>query len=293
VKRLVVLALLLAPSVARADDASDVVKTAEEAMSRGAVREAIEAYEGFADRGGQHPDVSFDRGVAYLTRARSSNDRPGDLGRAAAAFEEALLLRSGDADAEAALEAVRAEVAHRRARGGATIEVAENPSAWRAVVSILPESVWATLALASAIVLALGLALRKSEQKALHLAGSVSWVLGLVCSLAFTPLAALAREVRKTTEVGVVVAPEARLLDDRGVPTSRAPIPEAARVDVTEHRGGLVKIRWGTVSGMTAAANVRIVRLVERLRPKAPSAYRPQPSATESAHVSSDESCKP
>lgn len=262
-RRIVVLfALLLAPSVARADEAGDVARTAEEAMSRGAVREAIEAYEGFADRGGQHPDVSFDRGVAYLTRARSPNDRPGDLGRAAAAFEEAMLLRAGDADAEAALEAVRAEVAHRRARGGAAIEVAENPSAWRAVVSLLPESVWAALALASSMVLSLGLALRKSERKALHLAGSVSWVLGLVFSLAFTPLVFLAREVRRTTELGVIVAPEARLLDERGVPSAMPPIPEAARVDVTEHRGGLVKVRWGLVTGMTAAANVRVVRVV-------------------------------
>ena len=58
---------------------------------------AIDDLEHLADRGFVHPDASYDRGVAYVMRVRGGAERPGDLGRAAAGFEEALLLRPHDA----------------------------------------------------------------------------------------------------------------------------------------------------------------------------------------------------
>ena len=43
----------------------------------------------------------------------------------------------------------------------------------------------------------------------------------------------------------------------RGVLTTAAPIPEAARVELGEERGSLVHVRWGTVEGWTQLEAVR------------------------------------
>ena len=109
-------AATLASSVAaesRGDAASsehDRFATGVQALQRGAFDQAIDEFELLADRGFTHPDASFNRGVAYVARARSSEARTGDLGRAAAGFSEALTLRPGDAVAERALQRLRIQI---------------------------------------------------------------------------------------------------------------------------------------------------------------------------------------
>ncbi|MDW8252050.1 MAG: hypothetical protein RMJ98_22375, partial [Myxococcales bacterium] len=71
--------------------------------------------------------------------------------------------------------------------------------------------------------------------------------------------AAYARYLRLEVGLGVVVVEEARVVDERGVPTTQPSLPEAARVDILERKGGLLRVRWGEVSGYTGAQNVRIV----------------------------------
>src|SRR5690606_10605299 len=89
------------------------------ALQKGDFPAAIDAFEALADRGFVHPDASYNRALAYIGRAQSSAERPGDLGRAAAALEETLSQHPDDEDAKHALEIVRAEVAKKRARRGA------------------------------------------------------------------------------------------------------------------------------------------------------------------------------
>src|SRR6266699_2644113 len=120
---LVAAALGVFGSVAHADEAPDeapesLFKKGALALRDGSVNEAVEVFEALADRGFVHPDASFDRSLSYLARVRAGLERPGDLGRAAAALEETLLFRPDDREAESALELVRAEVARRRARNG-------------------------------------------------------------------------------------------------------------------------------------------------------------------------------
>lgn len=254
------LALLLAPAPALAQEAApdQALARGDEALARGATREAIEIFEQFADRGGLHPDVSYSRGVAYLTRARDSSERPGDLGKAAAGFEEALLLRPEDEGASAALEAVRSEIARRRARKGTSMEVAVSPGALRALSSLLPENGWALGALGASLSLALGLALRRSSGP-LRLASGVALGLGGLLLALCSPMTAYARFLRLEVGVGVVVVDEARLVDERGIPTPGKTIPEGARVDVSERRGALLRVKWGEVSGFTQALGVRLL----------------------------------
>jgi hypothetical protein len=254
----VLVAALLAPAAALAQSPTEVLHGGHQALAQGAVGEAIERYEAFADRGGLHPDVSYSRGVAYLARGKEGAGKGGDLGKAAAAFEEALLLRPGDAGAEAALEAVRSEVARRRARSGAPPEVAVSPGALRAFAGLLPENGWAWLAATGSLALAAGLALRRAS-RAWRLASGVAVGLGGLLLLLGGSAASYARHLRLDVGVGVVVVEEARVVDDRGVPTSQQSIPEAARVDILERKGGLLRVRWGEVSGYTGAQNVRIV----------------------------------
>lgn len=250
------LAALFLSSIALAQDAGQSLKEGQEALARGEIREAIERYETFADRGGLHPDVSYNRGVAYLARVRGGTDKPGDLGKAAAAFEETLLLRPGDRGAEIALEAVRAEVARRRARSGASPEVAVSPGALRAFSGLLSENTWAILAAFASLLLSFGLATRKSHGP-MKLASGVTLGVGFFLVSLGGSMAAYCRHLRLDQSMGVVVVEDARVVDERAVPVPGKSIPEAARVEILEQKGGLLRVHWGATSGYVAAQNLR------------------------------------
>jgi hypothetical protein len=265
-------------SASTEDDTTSLFQRGVAALRDGAVSDAVEVFEALADRGFVHPDASFDRALSYLGRVRAGAERPGDLGRAAAALEETLLLRADDRDAETALELVRAEVARRRARSGASADVDARPTIDRAVFGFASEWTWSILAGAASLLLTAGLVLRwvdgqMAEKGAetqhdmplegpLHLASSIAVPIGVVCLLVFAILAAGARQLRLTTTEGVVVAPEAHLVTEKGVLTTRGAIPEAARVELGEQRGALVHVRWGAVEGWTQLDSVR--RLAHR-----------------------------
>jgi hypothetical protein len=259
--------------VAADDDATSLFQKGVTALRDGSVNEAVEMFEALADRGFVHPDASFDRALSYLGRVRAGVERPGDLGRAAAALEETLLLRADDRDAEMALELVRAEVARRRARNGASADVDARPTIDRAVFGFASEWTWSLLAAFSSLLLTAGLVLRvvaaqmadaagatareMPYEAAVHLASTITVPIGAACLVVFAVLAAGTRQLRLTTSDGVVVAPEAHLLTEKGVLASRGAIPEAARVELGEQRGALVHVRWGAVEGWTQSDAVR------------------------------------
>ena len=268
----ILLALTMTSWAAAADDSPEsLFARGAAALRGGAIDEAVEVFEALADRGFVHPDASFDRSLSYLSRVRAGAEKPGDLGRAAAGLEETLLLRPDDRDAEAALELVRAEVARRRARSGSSADVESRPTLDRAVIGLAPEWTWALLALVSSALLTVGLVLRlipgvwrdpevgegSAREGVMSLAGAIAVPIGAICLLVFSALGAGARHLRLTTLDGVIVVPEAHLVNEKGVLTSSAPIPEAARVEVGEQRGSLVHVRWGTVSGFTQSDAVR------------------------------------
>jgi len=230
------------------------------ALQKGDFPTAIDAFEALADRGVVHPDASYNRALAYIGRAKSSAERPGDLGRAAAALEETLQNRPDDEDAKLALEVVRAEVAKKRARRGAEAEVEARPTLDRAVLGLASERTWAILAAFGSTLLTLGLALRRAQRESpAHLAGTIAVPVGAVALLLFGGLAWGARQLRTTTEPAVVVASEARLTDERGIPVGQASIPEAAKVEVHERRGALVFVRWGSTTGWISVRDLRFL----------------------------------
>jgi hypothetical protein len=269
------LAALAHADVASEDSVESIFKKGVAALRDGAINDAVDSFEALADRGFVHPDASFDRSLSYLGRVRAGNERPGDLGRAAAALEETLLFRPDDREAEAALELVRAEVARRRARSGSPADVESRPTLERAMLGIASEWTWSILAALSSLLLTLGLVLRMvamsrdeariregrapsgGHEGVLHLASQIAIPIGGACLLVFAGLAAGSRHLRLTTLEGVVVAPEAHLVTERGAAVAGSSIPEAARVEVGETRGSLVRVRWGAVEGWTQSDAVR------------------------------------
>jgi len=235
------------------------------ALERGAYGDAIDHFELLGDRGFVHPDLSYDRAVAYLGRARSPQRQPGDFGRAAAALAETLALRPDDREAENALEAVRSEIGRARARTGGGPLVARQRLV-RALVGLLPESVWGALAALGSFSLVWGLVLRLVLRRTgSEVPGALAiGVGGLVLCLG-GGLAAGARHFRRTSTLAVVVVPEARLLDESGRPLAVASssessvVPEGAEVYVLERRGGLDRVEWGTTNGYVIAGQLREV----------------------------------
>ncbi|MBI5537470.1 MAG: hypothetical protein HY898_32405 [Deltaproteobacteria bacterium] len=252
---------LLVATPARAEDTDQqLFDRGVAALSEGAYDRAISTFEALADRGFAHPDAAYDRGLAYLARVRAHAEQPGDLGRAAAGFEECLVQRPSDPDAERSLDLVRAEVARRRAQRGGPAQVQARPSIDRAIVGLAPEGVWAASALLSTVVLSVGLVLRKFSSPALKLAGLIAAPLGAIGLLLFGVVTWTARHLRQSTSPAVVVATEARLLDERGLTRNVEPVPEAARVDVLDRRGSLTLIRYGTGEGWTNASTLRVIQ---------------------------------
>ncbi len=264
---LLVLAIASCALRARADsDSAHDFAAASSALKRGAYTEAIDTLELLADRGFVHPDASFDRAVAYVERARSSSAEPGDLGRAAAALSEVLELRPGDEEAEAGLSRIRAEISRRHAREG-TAPVMARDSFGRAATSLFDENTWASIALCGSLLLSLGLALRRFvHSTSAALAGAVGIGLGAVLLVVGAGFTAGARHFRHTSSPAVIVAEEARLLDESGKPLPQkrgaadsVVVPEGATVYVLERRPTLYRVEWGSGEGWITPGQVRVL----------------------------------
>jgi hypothetical protein len=228
------------------------------ALTKGEYSAAIDLFEALADTGFAHPDASYNRGLAYVMRVRARADRPGDLGRAAAAFEEALLMRPNDADAERSLDLVRAEVTRRRARR-AKDAVDVRPTLDRLVVGLASEQTWGIAAACASLLFAVGLVLRRRPSGPAHVAGSVLAPTAAIALLALVPLTWKARDLRLRTRPGVIIAPEVYLTDDTGRALGGDPIPEAASVETSSRQDSQIQVRWGAREGWVPSSSVRLL----------------------------------
>jgi hypothetical protein len=251
------------PKGVRADelDPSALFRAATEALAAQRPAEAIAGLEALGDRGVVDPVVSYDRGLAYASRVRSGpgTEQPGDLGRAAHGFEEARELSRDaalSADATSALTAVRAEVARRRSRAGDPIELDSGVSLGRSIVRLLPENAWAVLAALASFALAAGIVVRaRASLKRLQVAGTTTCAVAGAALLLTTAVLASARDLRRNLREAVVIAPSARLLDERRVAlVSVAPLPEGARVQLLEEGPDFARVVAGRAAGWLPAS---------------------------------------
>lgn len=224
------------------------------ALREGRLDEAIAQLEALADRGIEGSSVAFDRGIAYAERARSGRGMPGDLGQAAAAFEEALRRDPHDGEARRALEEIRREIARRDARGKA--EELGAPSMGRAIVVSLPGDAWGALAIGGSILLAGVLAVRARVPRALRVWSSTIAVLALLITIVGSVAGLAARSLRHHLREAVVVAPHVTAAPEGG---QAFDLEEGARVDVLEERAGSARVRNDRGEGWTARDSLRML----------------------------------
>ena len=258
------LAFLCSPGLARAEAPEKAYAGALASLAKGADDEAIDRLELLADQGFTHPDASMARAAAYLSRAEGPNAHQGDLGRAAAALSEALLLRPNDAQAEHALETVQGEIARRKSRQAESVLVRSRLG--RAIAALLPEQVWAALALLGSLVLALGVVLRRTMTHGLpRLSGAVAIGVGAALLAGFGSGAYAAYQYRVSSQPAVIVVPEARLTNETGRPlpyktgADSTAVPEGATVYVKERREGRCLVEWGNTDGWLSLSDVRLL----------------------------------
>jgi hypothetical protein len=232
------------------------------AIKEGRLDDAIALLEQMGDQGTVGSSLAFDRGIAYALRARSGRGLPGDYGRAAHAFEEALRRDPHDSEARRVLDEIRREIAARDAQAkGKAEELAAQP-AYRAVLVALPGNAWAGLAIVASLVLSAALAMRPRFVRGLRLAASTTAIVAAVVTIAASGMALGARWLRKTVREAVVVAPHATATPvEEG---SLIELDEGQRVDVLEQRATSTMIR--TEKGVGWAPR-------DALRPLPP--YRP------------------
>jgi hypothetical protein len=258
-----VAALVSTPSRARgADDREARFEKAAAALEKNDTAAALLELEALADRGVLHPDVAYSRGLAYAMRARSEAAEPGDLGRAAQGFEEALRMRPGDRDAERALDLVHAEVARRRARMDKNDTIVR-PSLDRVLVTTLSPVTWTILAVVASLLLGFGLLARKREARVVRIAGRLLVPVSILALAGLVPAAALSRSLSETRREGVVVVPEIGMRDDDGQPTQAPDIPEATLLEVGERKDDVLLVRWGSYEGWVPAESVRVIARID------------------------------
>jgi hypothetical protein len=258
------LGLVLGAQPAGAETPEQAYAAALAALQKGADHEAIDRLELLADQGVISADASLARAAAYLARADGSNQVPGDLGRAAAALSEALLLRPGEAQAEHALEVVQGEIARRKSETRDNVVV--RPRLSRALVTLLPEQVWAVLALMSAIAVAVGVVLRRLASRPLgRLTGTVAIAVGSLLGIGFGIAAYAAEQLRTTSQPAVVVVPQTRLTNELGRPlpykrgADTTSVPEGATVYVRQRQGERCLVEWGSTDGYLNLSDLRLL----------------------------------
>lgn len=256
-----------AVGAAAAPSAEDLARVGA-ALERGAFSEAIAELELWSDRGLLHPDLSFDRGVAYLGRAESPAKRRADLGQAVAAFEEALALDPGDEQAATVIERIRESISRERAKRDIDGVVAR-PRLVRALLGLVGEDIWAALGAVGSLLASVGLGLWiwARSQRA-RLAGGTAAALGLLLGGLGVGLALAGLRLRSGATSAVVVVEEARLLggDGQALKVARGAstlgetsdrVPEGTLVFIRAERGALLQIEWGDHDAWLNARDVR------------------------------------
>jgi len=254
-------------ALATGGKASDLANVGLGALQESAPSRALEQFELAGDRGLVDPNLSYNRALAYLLRAKSPQAVPGDLGQVAAGLEEALLQNPDDVEAEQVLNAVRAELARVRAKPLGE-PVSARPSLGRALVGLAPRAVWDWLAVAASLLLSAGLLGRTLfKRPELRLASGLGIGIGLGLFALSAPLSFAAGWLKEKTEPAVVIAAEARWLDAAGLPARALPasvrgagIPEGALVYIHQKAGNLAEVEWGATLGWVSVGQLRGLR---------------------------------
>lgn len=256
-------AILFGPTSALgAKQVEPVIEKSAQQLQQGQIGEAITTLESAADEGLRHPELSFNRGLAYQRRAGTAQGRPGDLGQAAAAFAEVLAQRPEDAEAARGLEEVQLAVARRNSKGksqeGAQVS-APLGLVERALLSMAPPVLF-WLSVFGSLVLSLGLLLTMSSQENRRLSGTITSSVGALIFLSCAAFFFSRAWLFSGAQMAVVVAPQAPVLSAAGQrEAGRAPLSESTLVYVETKERGLVRLVGVMEEDYLSLGQVRVV----------------------------------
>lgn len=255
-----------ARAAAAGDETQQLFADGVAALADERPNEAVASFEALADRGVVDAVASYDRGLAYALRVHANAEQPGDLGRAAHGFEEAIALTNDPrlaADARVAVSAVRSEVSRRKAREGVTVDVEQRASPWVSLTHTLAEDTWTAIAIACSFILAAGLFVRwLATQTRARAGAAIAIAVSAPVLVLAAALARTARHDRLFLHEAIVVSAGARPSDAHGIVLPQStPLPEAARVEITDDgemgRGGFTEFHWGSLHAWVPAATLR------------------------------------
>ncbi|MBP9111574.1 MAG: hypothetical protein KBF88_02145 [Polyangiaceae bacterium] len=239
------------------------------ALKDGRASDAIASFERLADQGVRDANVSYNRGLAYVLRARTQGTSgAGDLGQAVHGFEEALELGAGETrdHARSNLNIVRGEIAKRRAQKGIKSEFRATAPASYFLARFLRIRTWALLTLLSSVLLTLALFGRKfARGERSRIAWSGLLVGSTLLFALVGPLTFLASRAANTTGEAIVIVDTARPMTEKGVPVPNADaLSEGARVQIVGKRDPLVEISAGpNATAWVLASALRPLTLLE------------------------------
>lgn len=245
--------------------AEEVFNEGTRAVEQGRYSQAIADFEQLSDQGVRDAHACYNRALAYLQRAESSAARDGDWGQAAAALREATLLGFQE-QAPELLERVRHAISRRRAQRGLD-PVVVRPALGRAVLTLVPETFWASLAILSSLVSSAGLLLwRRGSLSTRALTGKVMTAAGLLVLVFSAGMTFGSRHLRFHETEAVIIVKEAKMLDSDGrtlsskaLDVDATAIPEGASIFVLEQRGRLARVTWGATEAWVQLGQLRFV----------------------------------
>lgn len=212
-----------------------------DAIEEGRHDSAIEQSERLADQGVVHPDLSFNRGLAYLHRARSPGAEAGDYGQAIAGFREALLLQAEDPGAARGLEEARVAVSRRSTRQQG--DAPETIGLGHRLLFSLHMGIVGTIAALGSLVLSVGLLLSMAPRLRVSLLWKVMAGVGALLLVPSATLYFLAANERQHLDHAILIRERATLVDAGGKPVhGMAPLIEGTEVLTKESTGGLVQV---------------------------------------------------
>jgi hypothetical protein len=248
----------LAGAAAPTDLLSTISSLVEEERYGDAIREA----EAAADRGIFDADLSFNRGLSYLKRAKTSATEPGDLAQAAAGFAEALVLNPDDAEAERGLEQARLLIAQDRTQTSTTPD-SSNLGILEQVLKALSPFVLATISAFGSLTLSLGLWLFSSPRSSRKNAAGIVALVGTLLLVPALLLAGLRHLVFHDAAVAVVIAEGAEVVDAGGKRIAgRLSYRKGTVLHVGPSAGGLAPLLNFGEEGFVPIERVRLLHRV-------------------------------
>jgi tetratricopeptide (TPR) repeat protein len=247
--------VVLVPALASAQDTlAGSFADANAAYARGEFEVAARGYERLVESGVEDGDVFYDLGLSYA--------RLGQHGRAVAAFERALSVRPGDAEALAALESSRGILGRRRAEREGEAYVDAGPPTLEGLYGWASENTLAVLLLLFEALLALALGslfFVKAERPRIAL-GIIAPVSAL--GLAFAAVGLSARTGALDPGAAAIVVREGAPMREgpSGDASVRHEALEGERVYVTAEDGDFSRIQAGSRAGWIASGDLVVLR---------------------------------